>query len=53
MTTRNEAAYTRVIDELRRLVSDTSVSKETARENLRGVVEECEMLLDSLGKDDD
>ena len=49
--TRNEELYKKAEKAVEELFNDQSVSKAKGRENLQGIIESTEILLESLGHD--
>ena len=49
----NEVLYKRAMDAITALFSDDSVSTSKAKENMRSLCDEIEMLIDSLGDDNE
>lgn len=49
MTAKNEQLFRAAQDAITALYSDTSVDKEKCAENLQTLIEELEMLIESLG----
>lgn len=48
MDTKNETLYEEALEAIKKLFSDTSVSKEKTAENIAGLIDELEIMQDSL-----
>lgn len=47
---RDEKLYETAIEAIQELYNDTSVSKAECRENMQGLIEEIECMIEALGK---